>query len=120
VSLSKEEHLASAQRFDTFLSAIPSQYAEWKVIVLFYSALHYVEAFLVTRSVAYRDHTYRDLAMEREPETQPIRATYNRLKKAAHEARYEGTVFRPGDVGEFQKMHETIRRSVLRALGLAP
>lgn len=120
MSLNKAEHPSSAQRFETFQAIIPAIYAEWKIIVLFYSALHYIEAFLVTRSAAYRDHTIRDQAMEREPETQGIRPTYNRLRKAAHEARYEGTPFRPGDVGEFEKMHDTIRRAMLRALGLTP
>ncbi len=118
MSLSKAEHVAAAQRFEQFLAVVPPQYAEWKIIVLFYSALHYVEAFLVTRSAAYRDHTIRDQAMEKETETRAIRATYNRLKKAAHEARYEGTPFRPTDVAEFERLHQMVKRAILVLPGM--
>lgn len=117
MSLSKTEHLACAERFERFAATVPESFPEWKIIVLFYSALHYVEAFLVTRSTAYRDHIRRDPAMEREPETRPIRATYNRLRKAAHEARYDATPFRPGDVAEFEKLHDTAKRAMVSALG---
>src|SRR5687767_13445874 len=118
--ISSREHLSNAGRFDRFFAIIPDEYAEWKIIVLFYSALHYVEAFLVTKSTQYRDHTHRDLEMGRWAETRAIRKEYSILKKAAHEARYEGTPFRPADVADFVKYHTTIRDAMLQALNPKP
>lgn len=84
--------------------------------MLFYSALHYVEAFLMTKSAMYRDHSMRQAEMRKWPETRAIDAVYNRLKKAGHEARYDGTLFRPGDVPALEQHHHTVRDAMLRAL----
>ncbi|MBI2218868.1 MAG: hypothetical protein HYU51_16405 [Candidatus Rokubacteria bacterium] len=84
--------------------------------MLFYSALHYVEAFLVTKSTAYRDHLLRAPEMRRHPETRAIFTQYETLKKAAHEARYEGTPFQPSDVGRFEGCHNIVRDAMVRAV----
>ena len=84
--------------------------------MLFYSALHYVEAFLMTKTPSYRDHLLREPEMRRWEQTRAIYEPYSRLKKAAHEARYEGTPFRPQDVGEFERCHRRVRDAILKAL----
>ena len=81
--INSEGHLACARRFEQFLATLPAEspYAEWKIIVLFYSALHYVEAFLVTKSRQYRDHVNRDPEMGRWEATKAVREPYNKLRK---------------------------------------
>lgn len=84
--------------------------------MLFYSALHYVEAFLMTKIPVYRDHQLRDSDMRRWGETRAVYTPYARLKKAASEARYEGTQFRPVDFGEFEECHRRVRDAMLAAV----
>ena len=84
--------------------------------MLFYSALHYVEAFLTKKSAVYRDHQGREGTMRRWEETRRIFAQYDVLRKAAHEARYEGSFFRPADVAGYQRLHDAVRDEMLKAV----
>lgn len=86
----------------------------------FYSALHYVEAFLVTKSALYRDHLLRDQEMRRHDETRAIYDQYDILRKAAQEARYEATPFQPSDVARFEACHRSVRDAMLKALPPSP
>jgi hypothetical protein len=58
--------------------------------------------------------------MRRWDATRKIFEPYSRLRKAAHEARYDGTLFRPADVAEYVRCHDTVRQEMLKALGVLP
>jgi len=113
-------HLQQAERIEAFLKVLPPghPYREWVVIAWFYSALHYVEAFLVTKSAAYRDHDLRRSEMRRHAETTRVVVAYHQLHKAAKEARYDGTPFTQKDLDELEPMFLQVKSTMRQALGL--
>ena len=115
-------HLAQAERVEAFLTTLRggSPYREWVVIAWFYSALHYVEAFLVTKSAVYRNHDLRRAEMRRHEETRAILADYQQLHEAAGEARYEGTPFIGRNLTELEPVFLRVKAAMRQALGAAP
>lgn len=61
---SRDEHLAKAQGNETFAVSITHENQtkiDWTLVILFYVAVHYVEAYLAVQlSVHARSHTMRD------------------------------------------------------------
>ena len=103
-------HLAKAARFEAFLEALSAndnEHPEWIVIVQFYTALHYVDAFYAVRGhVHVGGHGRRRQLLRTFPETSAVEDVYRLLEKASQEARYEGEPFDQVDV----------QRSMWRAL----
>ena len=84
-----QEHLAQARRNEEFLvtiRALPVRYAEWETVALFYSALHYVDAFLATLGEHPRNHRIR---IARVNSATALQHEYQDLFDASMEARYE-------------------------------
>lgn len=88
----RDDHLAQAVHNRAFYDSINRElYTDWAIIVIFYAALHYIDAFLAT--VPYppihpgrhdvRDNSVRDLAQLR-----PIYSEYRTLKDQSRTARY--------------------------------
>ena len=113
-----QSHLLQAERSEAFLKLLPEDqpYREWVIVVLFYCALHYVEAFLVTKNGDYRNHDFRRNEMKRHAETSAILVAYHQLQKAADEARYEGTEFRQADIDGYQPLFEQVKSAMRRAV----
>ena len=86
----------------------------------FYIALHYVEAFLLTRKPrTWRRHEDRFIAMHDLPETRAVEVPFERLYKASREARYDGTPFTAADISrEIEPLYRAVRLSMRSALGL--
>lgn len=121
--LTSAEHVFEAEQFEAFLKIITTSAAQhrgWRVTVWFYIALHYVEAFLVTKSRRRRDHLERAEAMEHHPETRAIENAYHRLYKFSREARYEGTPFTDDDLRHIEPLYLSVRQAMRSALGLSP
>ena len=86
---SQSEHLIKASHNKNLLEdfdLLHTEFIDWVVTVLFYSAVHYVEAFLAVRSIhspihAERDRRVRNLLPD-------IYDSYNDLKNDSVEARY--------------------------------
>lgn len=58
--MNTDEHLAKARRNERFLEAINEvqpPYHEWVVVVAFYAAVHYVDAFFALRDTHPETHT---------------------------------------------------------------
>ena len=66
-----------------------SAYSDWAATVLFYAALHYVDAFLA-RKLHYhpRGHADRDKLLHTVHALKKIRVEYRELKDCSHNARY--------------------------------
>ena len=56
--------------------------------MLFYAALHYIDAFLAGKNMHPMDHTQRDEEVENNGSTTDIYNAYRRLKDMSREARY--------------------------------
>ena len=98
----KEQHVLKATENESFARSLDenSQVSiNWKLVVLFYVAVHYVEAYLAkSLGVHLRSHTTRDNYITREANLRKIRIEYNHLKFFAYNARYEPDQFTKKDV----------------------
>jgi hypothetical protein len=61
----------------------------WAVTCLFYSALHLVEAYLVSVNLTSSNHRDRHTAMQRVPALQSVFRRYNHLKQQSENSRYQ-------------------------------
>jgi hypothetical protein len=83
-----QDHLAKAEsneRLSTTLQG--SGHLDWSVTVLFYAALHLVEATLAPSSHS-RNHTERALTVRTHPNLRPIFFHYRELYNRSLDARY--------------------------------
>jgi hypothetical protein len=98
----KDEHVNKASENEAFASGlnVNSQASiNWKLVVLFYTALHYVEAYLADALGQHgRSHTTRDNYVARETNLRPIKNEYGHLKFYGYNARYEPDQFTQNDV----------------------
>lgn len=56
------QHLSQAEsneRFAEGIAALPTRFPDWEIIALFYSALHYADAFLATQGIHPGSHDSR-------------------------------------------------------------
>ena len=97
---SEADHLAKAERNERFSDTIASaaasaeQFQEWEVVALFYSALHYVDAYLDhivgTHPASHRERRY---AIANSPELWRVRRLYSTLYNYSLDARYSISSF---------------------------
>lgn len=87
---SEQEHLNQARHNETFIQRLlqGTRYMDWAVTGLFYTALHYIEAFLATQGVHSPTHRSRDTVFSRFPQLTLIYDPYRKLKDASLRARY--------------------------------
>ena len=71
---------------------------DWALVILFYSAMHYVEAYLATLGQHLRSHTTRDNFVGRDARLRKIFSEYQDLKYYGYNARYEMQKFTAADV----------------------
>ena len=87
----RHEHLARGQENEKLaLSLNPSLgfHVDWAITMLFYAALHYIDAFLVGKNFHPIDHENRDSEIHRNGSLTDIYRDYRRLKDMSREARY--------------------------------
>lgn len=85
----RDEHLAQARHNADFYSTVDKAgYKDWAATVLFYTALHYVDALLATKGMHPPKHKTRDVAVSSVFELRPIFSHYSALKNASYNARY--------------------------------
>lgn len=87
----KAEHIGQAQHNQSFWSSQDLDtilFVDWVVTGIFYEALHWVEAFLATKSNHSSNHGERSLAMQRHAELQAIQTDYGILRHESENARY--------------------------------
>jgi len=100
----RDEHLKKASESEKLADTMqPSSQASinWKLVILFYIALHYVEAYLaMTMGIHLRSHTTRDNYVTRDSNLRKVRKEYFHLKYFGYNARYEADTFAASDVAE--------------------
>jgi hypothetical protein len=97
----RDDHLAKAEhneRFAQHFDLATTPYRDWVVTSLFYSAVHYVEAYLATRGQHSTDHRVRDSQIYRDANLTQIYNEYNDLKNDSINARYYLYQFTPTEV----------------------
>ncbi len=92
------------------MASSTERYTEWEVTILFYSALHYVEALLSTQGIHSKTHRERnDLASN----LTNLARYYEILFKRSINARYDLYEFSPQEVdrikaGAFRRVKEEV------------
>lgn len=119
------QHLARAEKNERFYQTISSsrplseQFPEWEVVVLFYSALHYVDAFLATLNLHPQDHGVRNWWTATSVEIRPIYFHYQNLYRLSRRARYDLIPFsRPYVQNLYTRDFQPIKQHLHALLGL--
>ena len=102
-------HVTQAERNESLYATLCSplssetEYTEWEVVALFYSALHYVDAYL-DRTISYhpKGHTDRNTWVGRIGDLGPIASYYLHLYTQSRKARYDLIPFPVGAVRGFE------------------
>ena len=108
-----QEHLAQVVRNEEFANAISgleTRFTEWEVTALFYSALHYVNAFLATHGYEAKNHYHRRNLIALYTN---LSNEYDNLFQHSLDARYELKQFTPEEVellkaDDFRRVKEEI------------
>lgn len=83
----ESEHLST--HIDLTVPSAPN----WAIVMIFYAALHYVEAYFFVIGAGYRKHVARDTAIRGDAKIGKIWRDYERLKTASLYARYDSNFF---------------------------
>jgi hypothetical protein len=107
----QSEHLAKAQNNKKFASSLspdtPTSIG-WALTALFYSALHYVDAYNAKFNTRFTKHELRNKDIGRNPILMPIHDDYMDLCTFSYNARYEFVNFGTGHLQEAQSCHLAI------------
>ena len=117
---SRDEHLEKAQGNETFAASITHDTQtriDWTLIVLFYAAVHYVEAyFAATLGIHAKSHITRDSYVAKDSNLKKIFSSYQHLKYFGYNARYEVFGFTVRDVQEATGYLADIKTNLLPLL----
>lgn len=114
-----QQHLDGAERNEQFAKSLELSdhaQADWAVTAIFYAALHYVDAFFVSRSDKPAFHTQREGKIRDTPELVGIWMDYRRLKDMSREARYDLAPYTHVEFHSALKHLEKVRSQVLAYL----
>lgn len=108
-------HLDQAEHNERFFGSFDqTTYSDWAVTVLFYAALHYVDAFLAHAGFKYPGgHHTRDGLVNSVTQLRTISTEYFRLKNRSSSARYYSSRFPAPDVERSRNTDlENIKRHI--------
>ncbi|WP_263411098.1 hypothetical protein [Terriglobus tenax] len=112
--------MQKAQGNETFAAALATDSPVrigWKLVAIFYAAVHFVEAYLAkTLNQHVKSHTTRDGYLSREANLRKVRTEYGHLKYYGYNSRYEMDVFTVDDVAEAEKYLVKIKTEILKHL----
>lgn len=106
----KDQHLKKAQHNERFLGEFDltsTQFLDWVITAIFYSALHYIRALAAKNgytnisSYGEMDHLFSRLSVFRR--RSDIFYGYRQLKDDSRAARYDMRAFTPDEVGSLLK-----------------
>jgi len=110
----KAEHRIRAEHNEFLVKNIDNPFFDWKVTGSFYSALHYVDAYLATQNLHPPTHSIRLGLVRSDSKLKPVSRDYRDLLNESRTARYEAaTIFSAGDATSAQRKLESIKKAVL-------
>jgi uncharacterized protein (UPF0332 family) len=112
------EHVAVAQRNEQFFDDFPPSHTDWRATVLFYAALHLVQAFLATKNQKPKSHDEVTRMIRDHVDLTPIRDAYAHLGKVSWNARYEGFAPTDAQVAHLrQAYYDALKARIFHLLG---
>jgi len=104
------EHISKAERNEKFAETVAkTAYLDWAVTIIFYAALHYVDAILAASSIHPDNHTQRDDAIGTNATLLKVRSEYRTLETLSQNARYRAMKIDGNDFAEAQRNFTVIR-----------
>ena len=113
---SKDEHLNRATDNETLARSLDLDKpvcVDWAITILFYSALHYIDAYLAGKLQHPPDHTARDSQVSSNASLADIYRDYRFLKDKSEEARYNIANFHKSQLPKIEDRFKKIRAHVL-------
>jgi len=86
---SEKQHIKKAAHNEQFFDHVKHDYPDWAMTGLFYSVLHYIEAYLATKGIHVEDHKERAKHVGLLAPLKPYYADYRRLYDYSVNARYK-------------------------------
>ena len=122
----ESSHIAQAEKNESFYRALLSnpdsleRYADWQVVVLFYAALHYADAFFARAGLHPSNHRERDRLVAQTPELSRIYPEYRTLYDSSLDARYNLVIF-PRQLVEvlYAGPFTSVRNHIRSSLGMS-
>lgn len=116
MATTKDEHLEKAQEILALRGCLdPTKKGAigWSITMLFYAALHYIEAYLLaTRGIGCKHHFSRATEIQKDHRIKPLFADYSILENLSREARYDVTTFNEGDMHYAEGCFDTIKKAI--------
>ena len=115
MAATKEEHLEKVAENLAFLASIHENTRGafcWSITVLFYTALHYIEAYFASHDKGFTNHASRGIEIRRDPRIKSIYRTYRKLEDLSREARYDASAMKQEDVERAKTRFEHVRRVI--------
>lgn len=89
--MDRPAHLNQAAHNETFFGEVDhAERSDWAVTVLFYAAVHYVDAHLAKKSENPGNHYERNRCILDDPTAKGVFKQYERLRQRSRAARYDG------------------------------
>lgn len=113
-NLKPEKHIEQTKRNDVVffqLKKTAKDCQEWQVTVLFYTALHYVDAYVVKKT-KLRPSNHEDRMEHVKMLLPKIRGEYKTLYEESRHARYDCIRFGNDDVVSFEKLLNDIKKEI--------
>jgi len=82
---------------------------DWAIVILFYSALHYIDSFLAGKYKHPKSHELRDTEVESNGTLHPIYNDYRRLKDGSRQARYDIPNYHKSQFPKFDQRFQKIK-----------
>ena len=115
----KNNHLLNAKDNEEFSDFLISEgrFIEWAATGFFYSAIHYIEAYMATQGIHSGSHRVRDSSVQSDPKLSAIYDDYNELKNDSIQSRYHGHKFPLEEINQdIRPSIEKVRACVLSAI----
>lgn len=115
------EHIDRGHHNETLATQMPGGFADWRIAITFYAALHYVEAIIIRSGRRSSDHKSRKEAMRTLPALRLAAVDYDTLANQAWIARYRADYdFNdPALSAEVQRICDLLP-AIKNAIGMTP
>jgi hypothetical protein len=119
--LTKAEHLKKATDNENLVirqDLSDGVCVDWSATFLFYSAVHYVGAYVAGRGITHRMHKTRNSAIGRDHILRTVYNDYRELQNFSRDARYErpSGSFSAADIGYLQGCLGNVKTAILPML----
>ena len=116
------EHIAQAEKNERLYdSLIGTEFNDWAITGLFYAALHYIDAYIASRTGASpSNHSSRNYIVDSTRRLTDIRQAYSNLYRLSRNVRYELSPISADDAMQVKsQLFDPIRTRIRALLGIS-